>query len=209
MTRCAGNWAATISTIIDREYVWKKGTALVPSFTAFAVVGLLEQHFPDLVDYAFTARMEDDLDAIASGERSGCPGSALLLRALRPGRGRLALKEKVDTARGDRRPGHQLHPPRRRRRRRAIVARAGKYGPYLARGEDTASIPEDIPPDELTVERALEILAQPKDGLVLGDDPDTGLPVLAKAGRFGPYVQLGELDARARTSPAPRRSSPP
>ena len=188
-------YAATISTIIDREYVWKKGTALVPSFTAFAVVGLLEQHFPELVDYAFTARMEDDLDAIASGAKERVPWlSKFYFGEYGPEHDGFALKEKVDSQLGeiDARAINSI-PIGADPDGVAIVARSGRYGPYVQRGEDTASIPDDVPPDELSVERALEILSQPKDGRVLGDDPDTGKPVIAKAGRFGPYVQLGEL----------------
>jgi len=198
-------YAATISTIIDREYVWKKGTALVPSFTAFAVINLLEQHFPDLVDYAFTARMEDDLDAISAGEKERVPWlSKFYFGEYGNEHDGFDLKQKVESRLEeiDARAINSI-PLGADADGVAIVARAGKYGPYLARGEDTASIPDDIPPDELTVERALEILAQPKDGRVLGGDPATGLPVLAKAGRFGPYVQLGELvdgEEKPRTS---------
>ena len=91
-----------------------------------------------------------------------------------------------------------------------IVARVGRYGPYLQRGEDTASIPEDLPPDELTPAKAVELLEAPSDDRVVGQDPETGLSVLARNGRFGPYVQLGELEsARSRASPRRRRCSRP
>src|SRR5205814_8233565 len=87
-----------------------------------------------------------------------------------------------------------------------LVVRVGRYGPYLQRGDDRASIPEDLPPDELTVDKALELLAAPKGDRVLGNDPASGLPVLAKAGRFGPYVQLGEMEETVdgKRSKAPR-----
>lgn len=188
-------YAATISTIIDREYVWKKGSALVPSLTAFAVVSLLEQHFPDLVDYAFTARMEADLDAIAAGAKERVPWlSHFYFGQYGNDDGGFALKEKVEDQLGeiDARAVNSI-PIGEDPDGVEIVARSGRYGPYLARGEDTASIPDDLAPDEITVDRALEILSQPRDGNVLGDDPETGLPVIAKAGRFGPYVQLGEM----------------
>ncbi len=200
-------YAATISTIIDREYVWKKGSALVPSFTAFAVVTLLETHFPDLVDYAFTARMEDDLDSIASGTAEAIPW----LSRFYFGNGELGLKEMVSNRLGDidARAVSSI-PVGTDDEGRTIVARVGKYGPYLARrpapgpgsadgaeepvDEDTVSIPDDIVPDELTVERANELLDAPSGDREIGTDPESGLPVLARAGRFGPYVQLGELE---------------
>ncbi len=75
-----------------------------------------------------------------------------------------------------------------------IVVRNGRYGPYLKRGDDTASVPDDLPLDELTIDRAMEILSAPKGGTPLGEDPETGLPVFAKSGRFGPFVQLGDAD---------------
>jgi DNA topoisomerase-1 len=196
-------YAATIGTIIDREYVWKKGSALVPSFTAFAVINLLELHFPDLVDYAFTARMEDDLDDIAGGEAESIPW----LSRFYFGNGHVGLKDMVsDLGAIDPRAVSSI-PVGVDEQGRTIVARAGKFGAYLARQpvpgavgddgepakEDTVSLPDDIVPDELTVERATELLEAPSGDREIGVDPDTGLTVLAKAGRFGPYVQLGEL----------------
>ena len=186
-------YAATIGTIQDRGYVWKKGTALVPSFTAFAVVALLERHFPELVDYAFTARMEDDLDDIAGGTAEMIPWLTRFYfgdAADYPG-----LKEMVSEHLGDidARDVSTI-PLGLDSEGVAVVARVGKYGPYLQRGDDKASIPDDIVPDELTVARALELLAAPAGDRELGVDPQSGLPVLAKAGRFGPYVQLGEIE---------------
>ena len=121
-------YASTIKTIQDREYVWKKGTALVPSFKAFAVVNLLEQHFPDLVDYSFTARMEDDLDEIAGGDEELVPWLAEFYfgRADDHGQRRGGLKEKVaDQPRRDRRGRGQRDPHRARPRRRADRGQAG------------------------------------------------------------------------------------
>ncbi len=196
-------YASVISTILDRGYVWKKGTALVPSFTAFAVVGLLERYFTNLVDYGFTASMEDDLDGIASGSGealpwltrfyfgSGAPGAmvsdgsevdTLGLKATVA-----AHLSEIDAREINSIPlglGSDGEP---------IVARVGRYGPYLQRGEDRASIPDDLAPDELTIERAEEILAAPSNDRVLGTHPESGLDVQVKAGRFGPYVQVGEL----------------
>src|SRR4029077_5004384 len=83
-----------------------------------------------------------------------------------------------------------------------LILRVGRYGPYIQRGEDRASVPEDLPPDELTVDKALELLQAPSGDRVLGQDPATGLPVVAKAGRYGPYVQLGEVEAGSKEKPA-------
>ncbi|HEY1990676.1 MAG TPA: type I DNA topoisomerase [Acidimicrobiales bacterium] len=215
-------YASVISTILDRGYVWKKGTALVPSFTAFAVVGLLERYFADLVDYGFTASMEDDLDAIASGDEESLPwltrfyfGTAGVADSSGNGNGaasangsevrRLGLKQEVNTYLGeiDAREINSI-PIGTGSDGVEIVARVGRYGPYLQRGEDRVSIPEDMAPDELTPARAEELLEAPSSDRVLGEDPETGLPVQVKAGRFGPYVQLGEV---VDGSPKPRTAS--
>jgi DNA topoisomerase-1 len=196
-------YASVISTILDRGYVWKKGTALVPSFTAFAVVGLLERYFTNLVDYGFTASMEDDLDGIASGSGEALPWlTRFYFGSDAPGAmvsdgsevDTLGLKatvaahlSEIDAREINSIPlglGSDGEP---------IVARVGRYGPYLQRGEDRASIPDDLAPDELTIERAEEILAAPSNDRVLGTHPESGLDVQVKAGRFGPYVQVGEL----------------
>jgi len=209
-------YASVIATILDRGYVWKKGTALVPSFTAFAVVGLLERYFTDLVDYGFTASMEDDLDAIAAGEEESLPWlTRFYFGAEGPGPspegpgagdvGRLGLKREVSTYLGeiDAREINSI-PIGVGTDGEEIMARVGRYGPYLQHGEDRVSIPEDLAPDELTVERAESLLEAPSSDRVLGEDPDTGLPVQVRAGRFGPYVQLGEL---VDGGPKPRTSS--
>jgi len=221
-------YASILGTIQNRGYVWKKGTALVPSFTAFAVVGLLERYFGDLVDYGFTAAMEDDLDEIAQGEQEALPwltrfyfgengaGSdgrgehgALPANSLEAngsdsnghgqapsdydGQARRGLKEEVAAHLGeiDAREVNSI-PIGSDGEGRPIVVRVGRYGPYLQRGEERASIPDDMPPDELTVERAEELLAAPSSDRTLGTDPETGLPVMVRSGRFGPYVQLGD-----------------
>ncbi|MFZ6004123.1 MAG: type I DNA topoisomerase [Actinomycetota bacterium] len=184
-------YASIMQTIQDRGYVWKKGQALVPTTDAFAVVSLLEQHFSHLVDYEFTARMEDDLDEIAGGRQQRVPwlhkfwfgnGSPGLL-SLKEQALEQASAEAINTI-----------PIGVDEDGMPIVVRNGRYGPYLKRGDDTASVPEDLPLDELTVERAVEILSAPKGGEPIGADPATGLPVYAKSGRFGPYVQLGDAD---------------
>ncbi len=201
-------YASIMGTIQNRGYVWKKGSALVPAFVAFAVVGLLEQHFGDLVDYEFTARMEDDLDAIAGGHAQSVPwlkrfyfgdgedgatdrnGTPIVPGSASPG-----LKTMVSTRLDDidaatiNSIAIGLDPDNV-----PVVVRPGRYGPYVKRGDDTAPVPDDLAPDELTVEKALELLAAPKGDRVVGVDPLTGLNVYAKAGRFGPYVQLGDIE---------------
>ncbi|HEY2304121.1 MAG TPA: type I DNA topoisomerase [Acidimicrobiales bacterium] len=182
-------YASIISTIQDRGYVWKRGTALIPSWTAFAVVGLLEQYFSRLVDYGFTASMEDDLDAIAQGSAETVPW----LTKFYFGNGLTGLKGMVSEQLADIDAREINSIPIDDE----TMVRVGRYGPYVQRGDERASIPEDLPPDELTVARAEELLSAGSSDRVIGTDPDTGLAVIARAGRFGPYVQLGEADEAA------------
>ncbi|MFZ0492625.1 MAG: type I DNA topoisomerase, partial [Acidimicrobiia bacterium] len=180
-------YASILQTIQDRGYVWKRSNALIPTFTAFAVVTLLKRHFSNLIDYTFTARMEDDLDLIAAGEKQAVPW----LSTFYFGNGAPGLKDMVTGLLEEIDPreigsipignDHEGTP---------VVARVGRYGPYLEQGNEKAPIPEDLPPDELTIEKALELLAAPSDDRVLGVEPDTGMHVLLRFGRFGPYVQL-------------------
>jgi DNA topoisomerase-1 len=177
-------YAAIMGTILDRGYVFKRGTALVPAFLAFSVVELLEKHFGRLVDYEFTARMEDDLDRIAAGDE----GRVEWLRRFYFGDGdgsdqETGLKELV-TALGeiDARAVNTFPIGE------DIALRVGRYGPYVERGEERASVPLDLAPDELTLEKAKELLAQPSGDRELGVHPETGRQVVAKTGRFGPYV---------------------
>jgi DNA topoisomerase-1 len=173
-------YASIMSTILDRGYVFKRGTALVPSFLAFSVVDLLEQHFGRLVDYDFTARLEDDLDRIAAGEE----GRVDWLRRFYFGDGDTGLKDLVT---------HQLGEIDARAVNtfplgEDISLRVGRYGPYVERGEERASVPPDLAPDELTVEKAKELLAQPSGERELGAHPETGRTIAARTGRYGPYV---------------------
>jgi DNA topoisomerase I len=194
-------YASIMTTIQDRGYVFKKGSALVPTFTAFGVVGLLEKHFPNLVDYEFTAAMETDLDRIAGGEEESVPWLSAFYF------GDDGLKERV-AARLDEIDPRLVNSvligeddsgiP--------IVARIGRYGPYVERGEERGSIPEDLAPDEVTVEKAIELIDLQNAGdKIFGTDPETGLTVYGKTGRFGPYVQLGEQEEGSKTKP--RRAS--
>jgi DNA topoisomerase-1 len=179
-------YASILGTILDRGYVFKRGTALVPAFLAFSVVGLLEQHFGRLVDYDFTARMEDDLDRIAAGDEhrvewlgrfyfgdgpGAADASSLGLQELVSDLGAIDAREINSLEIGD-----------------GIVLRVGRYGPYLERDEQRASVPDELAPDELTLERAEELLAQPSGDRELGADPATGLAITARTGRYGPYV---------------------
>jgi len=172
-------YASILGTILDRGYVFKRGTALVPSFLAFSVVGLLEQHFGRLVDYDFTARMEDDLDRIASGDEHRVEW----LGRFYFGDGTGGLHELVsDLSAIDAREINSLDIGD------GIVLRVGRYGPYLERDGQRASVPDELAPDELTLERAEELLSQPSGDRELGLDPETGRAIVARTGRYGPYV---------------------
>ncbi|MGV9288222.1 type I DNA topoisomerase [Streptomyces sp. NPDC003719] len=196
-------YASIIGTILDRGYVFKKGTALVPSFLSFAVVNLLEKHFGRLVDYDFTARMEDDLDAIARGEAQSVPWLKRFYFGEGTGEGAVAaadagngdgdhlggLKELVtDLGAIDAREVSSFPVGN------DIVLRVGRFGPYVERGEkgteeyQSHDVPDDLAPDELTVEHAEELLAKPSGDFELGTDPATGHAIVAKDGRYGPYV---------------------
>jgi DNA topoisomerase-1 len=175
-------YASIMGTILDRGYVFKKGTALVPTFLAFAVTQLLERHFDRLVDYDFTARLEDDLDRIAAGEEERVEW----LGRFYFGDGDPGLHSLVtDHLEGiDAREVNSIRIPGS-----DIVARVGRYGPYLERGEQRASVPDDMAPDELTAERAEELLSRPAGGeRSLGTHPETGREIVARDGRYGPYV---------------------
>ncbi len=174
-------YAAILSTIVDRGYVFKRGSALVPTFVAFAVVNLLEGHFQQLVDFDFTARMEDDLDEIAAGreERVDWLQRFYFGSGGDPGLHHL-VTEHLDEI--DARAVNSIAIPRS-----DAVVRVGRYGPYLERGEQRVSLPPDVAPDELTAEKADELLAQP-DVRSLGIDPATGHDLIVRSGRYGPYV---------------------
>ena len=177
-------FASIISTIQDRGYVVKRGRALVPTFLAFSVTGLLEQHFGKLVDYEFTASMEEDLDRIANGDEervkwltnfffgtNGNPG----LEALASDLGAIDAQQINTMKMGE-----------------DIEIRVGRYGAYIQQGQGDdrkfANIPETMAPDELTLQVALDLLAQPSGERELGVDPSTGYQIIAKSGRYGPYV---------------------
>ena len=173
-------YASILGTILDRGYVFKKGTALVPSFLAFSVVNLLKEHFGRLVDYGFTASMEDDLDRIASGDQDRLSWLNDFYFGVNDDKG---LQELVsDLGAIDAREINSIELGN------GIVLRVGRYGPYLERDGQRANVPEDIVPDELTVEKAEELLAMPSGDRELGPDPETGRQIVARTGRYGPYV---------------------
>ena len=190
-------YASIMTTIQDRGYVFKKSSALVPTFTAFGVVGLMEKHFPKLVDYEFTAEMETDLDRIADGEAESTPW----LRAFYFGDD--GLKQKVATRLDEIDPRLiNSIPIGIDAQGNEVVARIGRYGPYVERGDERGSIPDGLAPDEVTVEKAIELIEdQNKGDKIFGTDPDSGLTVYGKTGRFGPYVQLGEQEEGSKEKP--------
>jgi DNA topoisomerase I len=194
-------YASIMTTIQDRGYVFKRGSALVPTFTAFGVVGLLERHFPNLIDYEFTAAMESDLDRIADGEEESIPWLSAFYF------GDDGLKQKVATRLDEIDPRLvNSIPIGSDDDGNEIVARIGRYGPYVEHGDERASIPEDMAPDELTVDKAYELIEEQNKGdKIFGTDPDTGLTVYGKTGRFGPYIQLGEQEEGSKEKP--RRAS--
>lgn len=174
-------YAAILSTIVDRGYVFKKGTALVPTFLAFAVVNLLEHHFERLVDVDFTARMEGDLDRIAAGDEDR---RAWLTRFYfgdgdDPGLHELVTAHLDEI---DARAVSSIPIPGT-----DAVVRVGRYGPYLERDGTRVPLPADLAPDELTPAKVEELLSQP-NGRVLGMDPTTGREIAVRTGRYGPYV---------------------
>jgi DNA topoisomerase-1 len=207
-------YASILRTILDRGYVWKRGTALVPSWLAFAVTRLLEEHFAELVDYDFTARMEDALDDIAGGSAER---AAMLHRFWFGGNGDPGVKPLVDglgeiDARGV--STFDLPDPEHGEPS-GVVVRVGRYGTYVEDADGArADVPDDLPPDELTVARARELLAARATGdRVLGQHPGSGLDVVVKVGRYGPYVTEVLPDdapkgSKARTASLFRSMSP-
>jgi DNA topoisomerase I len=189
-------YASIIGTILNRGYVYKKGTALVPSWLAFAVVRLLEEHFAGLIDYSFTAEMEDVLDNVAAGREMRPEvlarfyfGNADLegLKKLVTELGEIDARALSTFPIGD-----------------GVALRVGRYGPYIETSDGTrANVPDDLPPDELTLDRARELLANPAGAEnVLGEDPETGRTIVAKNGRFGPFVtEVLEEDVPKGTRP--------
>ncbi|MFE2993516.1 type I DNA topoisomerase [Nocardia sp. NPDC059246] len=199
-------YSSIIKTILDRGYVYKRGSALVPSWVAFAVIGLLEEHFGRLVDFDFTAAMEDDLDAIAGGrEQRGNWLSSFYFGGDHGAEGSVARSGGLKRMVGERLDGIDAREVNSIKlfsddEGRDVVVRVGKFGPYLERMvvnpddpdgspvSQRANLPDDLPPDELSPEVAEKLFATPQEGRSLGTDPATGHEIVAKEGRFGPYV---------------------
>jgi len=190
-------YASIIETIQARDYVYKKGGALVPSWTAFSVVRLLETHFGALVDYEFTAQMEDFLDAISRKETERLAylkefyfGDEQRGIGLKP-----KLAAKIDEIDPRQTAMFSMGSPEAGEHREEVFVRVGKFGPFLEQGERRGSIPDGLPPDEMTLKKAVELLdSSAHDDEPLGKHQETGKPIYLKNGRFGPYVQLGEND---------------
>jgi DNA topoisomerase I len=219
-------YASIMQTIQDRGYVFKRGQALIPSFTAFAVVGLLEQHYPRLVDYGFTATMEDELDEIAAGESArveflrafyfggdtGVEGSVARAGGLK----RLVTEQLGEI---DAREVNSI-PLFTDEEGRQVVVRVGRYGPYMQRfapgaepqptgdgnggsDADRAPVPDGLAPDELTQAKVAELFAGGNGERKLGEHPDTGEPIVLKSGRYGPYISHGDKNASLLRSQSP------
>ncbi|MFZ9108367.1 MAG: type I DNA topoisomerase [Ilumatobacteraceae bacterium] len=197
-------YANILKVIVDRGYVWKKGQALVPSWTAFAVVRLLTQHFASIVDDRFTALVEEDLDEIARGERD----RGTWLREFYFGNGKElpgifpvteAAKDSIDA-----REINGFIVGRHPDTGEMIEVRPGKYGPYVRSGERTAGVPEDLTPEDLSVDKAVELLNAPSNDEPIGTMD--GLPVYVKSGRYGPYIQLGDR-SDDKDAPLPKTAS--
>ncbi|MEU1395764.1 type I DNA topoisomerase [Micromonospora zamorensis] len=211
-------YASIMQTIQDRGYVTKRGQAMIPTFLAFAVIGLMERHYPRLIDYDFTATMENELDEIAGGDHAavdfltafyfGSSNGAGDQDIARSGGLKKLVTENLSDI--DARSVNSI-PLFTDDDGREVVVRVGRYGPYLQRelpggeqpapaaeGEeggsqgDRAPIPEGLAPDELTPEKVHELFLGGSGERKLGDDPATGEPIVLKSGRFGPYVSSGE-----------------
>ena len=182
-------WATIVDVVLSRAYAFKKGTALVPTFLAQALTGLMEKNFTNLMDYEFTAKLEDDLDAIARGEAENIG----YLKKFYFGNGHPGLQTMVEN-------GEKNIDPREvnglplgvNAEGKTIEIRIGRYGPFITNGEDRASVPDSIAPDELNLEVALKVLEDAKKGPQSLGEFD-GKAVYLKKGRFGPYLQLGEM----------------
>jgi DNA topoisomerase-1 len=196
-------YASIIGTVIDRGYVERVSNQLIPTFTAFAVTGLLEKNFPSLVDTKFTARMEEELDEIAEGQAQWLPylrdfflGADGLDETVKRGQESIDPREASTVILED----------------LGARVRIGRFGPFAETETDgetfTASLPEGIAPADLTAEQVSQLVRAKAEGPdILGKDPETGKPILMLQGRFGPYVQLGEAEEGSKAKP--KRASLP
>ncbi|MEZ4752990.1 MAG: type I DNA topoisomerase [Bdellovibrionota bacterium] len=183
-------WATIVEVVLSRTYAHKRGNALVPTFLAHAVIGMLEQHFTELVDYKFTAELEDDLDEIALGNKD----NVAYLKSFYFGNGHPGVKTLCDKGLEEIDPRIVCGLPiGKKADGTEVEVRIGRFGPFLTDGENRAGVPDEIPPDEMTIEKAVELLdIAAKGPQSLGEHPEEKKPVYLKTGRFGPYVQLGD-----------------
>jgi DNA topoisomerase-1 len=192
-------YASIIDTIEKRDYIFKRSTALVPTWTAFAVTKLMETFFSELVDYDFTAQLEGGLDAVASGDRDPQDYLTSFYRGSSSWEGLTKLISATQEAAD---PKEVCTFALGEKDGKIVAARVGKYGPYVEFDGQTRSLPEGLAPDELSLEKALELIQSEKDGpRVLGTDSASGLEVSVLVGRFGPYVQLGEMVKGSKAKP--------
>ncbi|MCC6933874.1 MAG: type I DNA topoisomerase [Deltaproteobacteria bacterium] len=187
-------WAQVVDLVLTRQYAFKRGTSIIPSFVAFAVVNLLEKHFAKLVDYEFTALLEDDLDAISRGEAKTLD----YLKSFYYGQGSKGLKDLIASGEKGIDPREICSVPIGHLDGKLIEVRIGRYGPYLTDGSKNASIPDNFAPDELIMEKAISLLSSPTGSGSLGTDPKTEQPVYLKKGPYGHYVQLGDAAEKKR-----------
>ena len=186
-------WASIMQTIVNRGYVWKKGQALVPNWVAFSVINLLVKHFSGLVDYSFTANTEEDLDAIAQGLQKKEQWLTDFYFGNKEGRVGLKQRVAINLDEIDASAINTFPVGIDPKTGLEVVVKPGKFGPYVRRGEETASVPDTMTPDELTLEAALKLLAAPKGTDPIGEID--GLPLFIKSGRYGTYIQWGTPDA--------------
>ncbi|MCX6538863.1 MAG: type I DNA topoisomerase [Acidobacteria bacterium] len=206
-------YAPTIATLDRRAYMFRQGKALVPSFSAFAVIHLLRRHFGDYVDVGFTAEMEEDLDQISNGERDWL---SFIKAFYRDGEGGHPGLEPMVRREESKIDYPTLEVGQDTDTQETVRVRIGRYGPFLQRGEggagNTATLPKSLPPADLTIEKALALLKVKAEGpRELGPDPVSGLSVSVQHGRFGHYVQLGETPPRVKGKKPemPKRASIP
>ncbi|MCB0336288.1 MAG: DNA topoisomerase I, partial [Bdellovibrionales bacterium] len=192
-------WATIVDVVLSRNYAFKKGSALVPTFLAMVLTSLMERYFETLVDYDFTAKLEDDLDAIARGEAD----NQKYLANFYHGNGHPGLDGLVKFGEENIDPRDVCgFPIGTGTNGKAMQVRIGRYGPFLTNEETTAGIPEILAPDELTVPKAQELLEDAARGpQSMGAHPEDGKPVYLKTGRYGPYVQWGDQEEGSEEKP--------
>lgn len=195
-------WATVVELVLSRDYAFKKSNALVPTYVAMGVVGLLEKYFTQFLDYTFTARLEDDLDAISRGEAE----NTRYLKTFYFGNGVQGLKGLVENGEKTIDPREVCGMPLGKSQDgKDVEIRIGRYGPFLSNGTTRTSVPDMLTPEELTLEKAEELLrTAEKEVEALGTHPESGEKIFVKSGRFGPYLQMGVM---VEDGPKPKMAS--